>query len=973
MIITRSGMTPKAIKELIAQRVAEALTAHEANHNLGPTVESERKNGDDNENGNDGGDRTMVTTMGIKDKVNAHKRIIGTEVAYALSWKDLMKLMTGVYFLRNEIQKMESELWNLTVPEEEDRVKRYIWGLLDNIQGDVTSSAPTRLQDAIRMANSLMDQKIRTNAARQVVNKRKWESQSMDNCVSQQPFKRTDVARAYIASSNEKKGLVTWQEIVRIKLLLIIKGLHDCSKLKNQNQGNQVATSEARGRAFALGGGEVNKDSNVVTDTFILNNLYASMLFHSSADRSFVSTAFSSLMNVVPTTLDTNYAIILADRRIVESDAIIKGCTLNLINHPFNIDLMHVVIVAMDWLSKFHAVIVCDEKIVRIPYGDEVLTIHGDGSDGASNLRKEATRGRANCAGFSKTHSPCRLAPSEMQELATQLQELSDKGFIRPSSSLWGASILFVKKKDGSFRICIDYRKLNKLIVKNRYPLPRIDDLFDQLQGSSVYSKIDPRFGYQQIRVQEEDIHKIAFRTRYGHYKFQVMLFRLTNAPAVLMGLMNRVYKPYLDKFVIVFIDDILLNSRNEKDHGEHLKHVIDSEGIHIDLATIESIKDWASPKTPTEIRQFLALPERSEDFMVYCNASHKGLGVVFIQREKVIAYVSHQLKIYEKNYTTHDLELGAVVFALKIWRHYLYDMKCVVFTNHKSLQHILDQKKLNMRQRQWLELLSNYDYEIRYHPEKANVVADALCQKERIKPLSGYHRSSPIFYSTLMLLVGKMDLMEDILLLKFVADLGRRNHRCYCPRASAEVCRQHRLSDVCTMPNARDVDHHDIAIYIPLYHRTGGFTGNERDIYKSLVYRLFHEGRVVLPDFLKDEPNLRTTFGAIGFDCLLDINEQICPVFVLQFYRSFRLIQKINGTICVRFTIDNVETILTLENFAQILRIPCKGVCLYSHEWSISSLQRSLDPHPNLYPHPIEDPSLVRDALFKERPEPIL
>ncbi|GJW97400.1 hypothetical protein Tco_0179208 [Tanacetum coccineum] len=163
----------------------------------------------------------------------------------------------------------------------------------------------------------------------------------------------------------------------------------------------------------------------------------------------------------------------------------------------------------------------------------------------------------------------------------------------------------------------------------------------------------------------------------------------------------------------------------------------------------------------------------------------------------------------------------------------------------------------------------------------------------------------------------GKMDLMEDMLLLKFVADPGRRNHRCYCPRAPAEVCRQHRLSDVCTMPNARDVDHHDTAIYIPLYHRTGGFTGNKRDIYKSLVYRLFHEGRVVLPDFLEDEPNLCPTFGAIGFDCLLDIDEQIFPVFVLQFYRSFRLIRNHNGTICVRFTIDNVETILTLENFA--------------------------------------------------------
>ncbi|GJT51236.1 retrotransposon protein, putative, ty3-gypsy subclass [Tanacetum coccineum] len=387
--------------------------------------------------------------------------------------------------------------------------------------------------------------------------------------------------------------------------------------------------------------------------------------------------------------------------------------------------------------------------------------------------------------------APYRLAPSEMKELADQLQELSDKGFIRPSSSPWGAPVLFVKKKDGSLRMCIDYRELNKLTVKNRYPLPRIDDLFDQLQGSSVYSKIDLRSGYHQLRVREEDISKTAFRTRYGHYEFQVMPFGLTNAPAVFMDLMNRVCKPYLDKFVIVFIDDILIYSKNKQEHEEHLKiilellkkeelyakfskcefwipkvqflgHVIDNKGIHVDPAKIESVKDWASPKTPTEIRQFLglagyyrrfiegfskiakpmtkltqkkvkfewgdkqeaafqllkqklcsapilALPEGSEDFIVYCDASIKGLGAVLMQREKVISYVSRQLKIYEKNYTTHDLELGA---------------------------HILNQKELNMRQRRWLELLSDYDCDIRYHPGKANVVADALSRKEREPPL---------------------------------------------------------------------------------------------------------------------------------------------------------------------------------------------------------------------------------------------
>ncbi|GJU49646.1 putative reverse transcriptase domain-containing protein [Tanacetum coccineum] len=232
--------------------------------------------------------------------------------------------------------------------------------------------------------------------------------------------------------------------------------------------------------------------------------------------------------------------------------------------------------------------------------------------------------------------APYRLAPSKMHELSNQLQELAHRGFIRPSTSPWGAPVLFVKKKDGSFRMCIDYQKLNKLTVKNRYLLPRIDHLFDQLQGSSIYSKINLRSGYHQLRVRNEDIPKTAFRTRYRHYEFQVMPFGLTNTPAVFMDLMNRVCKPYLDKFVIVFIDDILTYSR---------------------------------------------------------------LGAVLMQREKVIAYASRQLKPHEENYTTHDLELGAVVFALKIWRHYLYDYNC----------------------------------EIRYHPGKANVVADAL---SRIKPL---------------------------------------------------------------------------------------------------------------------------------------------------------------------------------------------------------------------------------------------
>nr|GFA88462.1 putative reverse transcriptase domain-containing protein [Tanacetum cinerariifolium] len=277
--------------------------------------------------------------------------------------------------------------------------------------------------------------------------------------------------------------------------------------------------------------------------------------------------------------------------------------------------------------------------------------------------------------------APYRLAPSEMKELAEQLKELSDKGFIRPSSSPWGAPILFVKKKDGSFRMHIDYRELNKLTIKNRYPLPRIDDLFDQLQGSSVYSKIDLRSGYHQLRVQEEDIPKTAFRTRYGHYKFQVMPFGLTNTPAVFMDLMNRACKPYLDKFVIVFIDDILIYSKGEKEHEEHLKEILEllkKEELYAKFSKCEfwipkvqflgfskitkpmikltqkKVKfEWGDKQEAAFqlLKQklcsapILALPEGNEDFIVYCDASIKGLGVVLMQREKTEARKPENIK----------------------------------------------------------------------------------------------------------------------------------------------------------------------------------------------------------------------------------------------------------------------------------------------------------------------------------------
>nr|GEW92811.1 putative reverse transcriptase domain-containing protein [Tanacetum cinerariifolium] len=329
---------------------------------------------------------------------------------------------------------------------------------------------------------------------------------------------------------------------------------------------------------------------NAVTGTFLLNNRYAFVLFDSGSDRSFMDTRFSSMLHFGPVKVKASYEVELADGRAVSTNTILKGCTLNLVNHIFEIDFMPIelgtfdVIIGMDWLVKHDVVIVCGEKVVRIPYGNKTLIVESD--KGVSRIK----------------FISCIKA------------QLLKKGFIHPSSSPWEAPVLFVKKKDGSFRMCIDYHELNKLTIKNRYPLLRIDDLFDQLQ---------------------EDIPTTAFRTWYGHFEFRVLAFGLTNAPAVFMDLMNRVCKPYLDKFVIVFIDDILVYSKDKEEHRKHLKivlellkkerlyakfskcdfwldsvqflgHVIDCSGVHVDPAKIEAIKNWVAPTTPTDVRKFL-------------------------------------------------------------------------------------------------------------------------------------------------------------------------------------------------------------------------------------------------------------------------------------------------------------------------------------------------------------------------------
>ncbi|KAD6118893.1 hypothetical protein E3N88_10164 [Mikania micrantha] len=530
----------------------------------------------------------------------------------------------------------------------------------------------------------------------------------------------------------------------------------------------------ARGRAFQIGAAAARQDPNVI--------------------RCFISSDFAHQLKHVEESLDFPYIIEVENGKQITVNTVLRNYPLILEEHTFSIDLISMelgsfdIIVRMDWLSLNKVEIICSEKLLRIPVeNNQVLEIHGDQANRTHVMEKDkktiqiqdvpAVKDFADVfpddlpglpperlvqflidltpGAVPVAKSPYRLAPSEMQELSSQLQELLDKGFIRPSFSAWGAPVLFVKKKDGSFRMCIDYRELNKLTIKNRYPLPRIDDLFDQLQGAQYFSKIDMRSGYHQLRIQEEDISKTAFHTRYGHYEFMVMPFGLTNAPAVFMDLMNRVCKPYLDQFVIAFIDDILIYSKSEKEHEQHLKpilellkneqlyakfskcefwlrevqffgHVINSVGIHVDPAKIEAIKNWDVPTTPTEIRSFLGLAGYYRRFisnfskiaLPLTKQTQKGEPFVWTQKQEEAFQTLKQrlcnapiltlpegnddfvLKVHEKNYTMHDLELGAVVFALNIWRHYLYGTKCMIFTDHKSLQHIFDQKELNMRHR---------------------------------------------------------------------------------------------------------------------------------------------------------------------------------------------------------------------------------------------------------------------------------
>ena len=597
----------------------------------------------------------------------------------------------------------------------------------------------------------------------------------------------------------------------------------------------QSQAGRGHARVFALTRQDAQASNAVVTGTLSVCSQDAHVLFDPGATHSFVSLYFAPRLGKSSSFLDETLVVTTPVGDNVLAKSVYCSCDISIEGKVLPADLVVLnmvdfdVILGMDWLSLHYATVDCHNKVVKFePPGEATFSFQGGriwvpnnliSSLRANKLLRRGCQGylaliRNIQAGEEKLENvpivcefsdvfpeelpglsldreiefsvdlipgtqpisipPYRMAPAELKELREQLQDLLDKGFIRASTSPWDAPVLFVKKKDGSMQLCVDYRQLNKVTIKNKYPLPRIDELFDQLQGAQCFSKIDLRSGYHQLKINNEDISKTAFRTRYGHYEFLVMSFGLTNAPAAFMDLMNRVFKPFLDRFVIVFIDDILIYSKSKEEHEQHLRlvlqtlrekqlyakfskcefwlesvaflgHIVSKNGISVDPSKVEAVQNWPRPTSVKEIRSFLglagyyrrfvkdfsklafpltrltqkkvefkwtdaceesfqklkeclisapilALPTSGGGYVVYCDASRVGLGGVLMQHGKVIAYASRQLKRHEQNYPTHDLEMAAVIFALKIWRHYLYGETCEIYTDHKSLKYIFEQ-----------------------------------------------------------------------------------------------------------------------------------------------------------------------------------------------------------------------------------------------------------------------------------------
>nr|GEX45784.1 hypothetical protein [Tanacetum cinerariifolium] len=506
------------------------------------------------------------------------------------------------------------------------KTERYVYGLASHIRGMVTAIEPKTMQKAVQISGALTDEAVRNGSIKKEERMRALGLNVPPVILTIGVPRNTNPVNA-----RNPPGRACYEcgstDHVRPSCLRLNKAQGPGGNYPNQvvsnnwGQGCGNQENEARGRAFMLEAEEARQDPNIVTGMFTLNDHYATTLFDSGADYSF-STNFIPLLGINPSDLGFRYEIEITSRQLVEIDKVIKGCKLEIEGHVFDIDLIPFghgsfdVIIGMDWLSNYKDEIIFYEKVgerpkekVRFLMGvkkqKEIVVVRDfpkvflNDLSGLPPIREINFQIELIPGATPVEKSPYRLAPFELEELSRKLKELQDK-------------------------------ELNKLTVKNDYPLSRIDDLFDQLQGSQFFSKIDLRSGYHQLRVHEDDIPKTAFRTRYRHFEFTVMPFGLTNAPAVFMDLTNRVCRPYLDKFVIVFIDDISIYSKTQEEHVEHLRivlellikeklyamfskckfwlrevqflgHVINGNGIHVDTSKIEAVKNWKAPRTPTE------------------------------------------------------------------------------------------------------------------------------------------------------------------------------------------------------------------------------------------------------------------------------------------------------------------------------------------------------------------------------------
>ncbi|GJV96671.1 putative reverse transcriptase domain-containing protein [Tanacetum coccineum] len=709
---------------------------------------------------------------------NSQIRTLSQEVVVSMPCNDFKFMMIQEFCPSHEMQKLKFELWNHAmvgaghaaytdrfhelarlVPHlvtlESRMIERYVYGLALRIRRMVTATEPKTIQKTVQISGALTDEAVRNRSIKKIEKRGNVGEPSKDKS-RMDDNKRTRTVNAFATTMNPvgRENMNTWPKCTTCNSYHTlgrpcrtcfncnrsghlakdyrgvprnvnpvnarnptVRACYECGSTDHvrpacprlnrargpkENRPNQVAANnegqgrgnQAKGRAFMLGAEEARQDSKIVT-------------------------------GLEPNELCFKYEIEIASGQLVEIDKVIKGCKLEIEGHVFDIDLIPFrhrsfdVIIGMDWLSNYKAEIICHEKVVRISLPDgKVLKVVGE-------------------------------RPEEKARL-----------------------LMSAKASDKKQEETVVVRDFPKVFPDDLSGLPPIREIEFWIKltpratlVAKFFSKIDLRFGYHQLRVHEDDILKTAFRTRYGHFEFTVMPFGLTT---IFMDLMNRVCRLYLDKFVIVFIDDILIYSKTQEEHVENLRlvlellkkeklyakfskcefwlrevqflgHVINGNGIHVDPSKIKAVKNWKASRTPTEVRSFLelagyyyrfienfskiaksltiltqksktfdwgeeqklafqtlkdklcnalvlALPDRPEDFVVYCDASGIRLGCVLMQRGKVIAYASRQLKIHEKNYTTNDLELGAVVFALKIWRHYLYRTKSVIYTDHKSL-----------------------------------------------------------------------------------------------------------------------------------------------------------------------------------------------------------------------------------------------------------------------------------------------